>query len=292
MKVSVGIPAYNEEQNIGKLLRLLNEQAGIVISEIIVIASGCTDRTVEIVREATHEDPRVHLIIQPKRTGKAAAVNLFLEKAKEEICVLTGADILPEKNTLRELCRPFEDPKVGMTGARPVPVNSPKTFVGFCVTTMWELHHQIALRSAKCGETIAFRKVFKTIPPESPVDEASIEAAIRGHKLNIVYTPNAIVHNKGPITVREFIKQRKRVNAGHDWLKKHSRYVPSTGEKGLILKLTLQKMGWNMKQNLWLVGMALLEAWSKILARFDTFCGKKYTVWEMIPGSKNLSTKE
>ena len=48
---SVGITAYNEEENIGHLLEALLGQHlhTVEIAEIIVVASACTDRTVPIV---------------------------------------------------------------------------------------------------------------------------------------------------------------------------------------------------------------------------------------------------
>src|SRR5579863_3055303 len=48
---SIGIMAYNEEANIASTLQAVLAQTGpsIIINEVIVVASGCTDRTVPIV---------------------------------------------------------------------------------------------------------------------------------------------------------------------------------------------------------------------------------------------------
>jgi biofilm PGA synthesis N-glycosyltransferase PgaC len=53
MRVSIAVPAYNEERNIGELLDTLRAQRvkRAKIVEVVVVASGCTDRTAEIVRE-------------------------------------------------------------------------------------------------------------------------------------------------------------------------------------------------------------------------------------------------
>jgi glycosyltransferase involved in cell wall biosynthesis len=43
--------------------------------EVIVVASGCTDRTVPIVAEMARQESRVRLCLQEKREGKASAMN-------------------------------------------------------------------------------------------------------------------------------------------------------------------------------------------------------------------------
>ena len=53
MDVSVGIMAFNEEKNMGRLLKALlsQELKKVRIEEIIVVSDGSTDKTNEIVKE-------------------------------------------------------------------------------------------------------------------------------------------------------------------------------------------------------------------------------------------------
>jgi glycosyltransferase involved in cell wall biosynthesis len=85
IRCSVGITAHNEEANIGQLLEAICYQRLhlVEISEIIVVASGCTDRTEDIVREHAAHDPRIQLFVQEKREGKTSAINIFLANARE-----------------------------------------------------------------------------------------------------------------------------------------------------------------------------------------------------------------
>jgi glycosyltransferase involved in cell wall biosynthesis len=72
LDVSVGICAYNEEENIGALLEnLLTQQSLPHNSEIIVVCSGCTDETPSIVEKFARKDKRVKLILEEERRGKA-----------------------------------------------------------------------------------------------------------------------------------------------------------------------------------------------------------------------------
>jgi biofilm PGA synthesis N-glycosyltransferase PgaC len=186
---SVGIMAHNEEANIGRTIRAVLEQQGLSVSimEVIVVASGCTDRTVPIVAEIALQEPRVRVCIQEKREGKASAINLFLKQASCPIVVLIGADVLPEASAVEYLCAPFKDPKIGMVGGRPVPVNNKATFMGHTVHLLWRLHDHLAREHPKLGEVIAFRNVISGIPIDSPVDEISIQALISQLGYQLIY---------------------------------------------------------------------------------------------------------
>lgn len=96
IEYSVGVMAYNEEANIGRTLEaILNQtQHKTALAEILVVASGCTDNTVSVVQTMMASEPRIQLLIQERREGKASAINLFLQHARSEILVMVGADII------------------------------------------------------------------------------------------------------------------------------------------------------------------------------------------------------
>ena len=133
LNVSIGIPAFNEEKNIGLLLEnlLRQELKKVKIGEIIVISSGSTDKTNEIVKNWQKKDCRVKLIVEEKRRGKTIADNLFFKKAKEKILVLLCADTLPQSNCLEKLIEPFISPEIGVTAARMAPLNKKNNLSGF-----------------------------------------------------------------------------------------------------------------------------------------------------------------
>ncbi len=222
--------AYNEEANIGKLLEAaLNQKLKLCkLNQIIIVASGCTDSTVEIANSYVARDKRIQVIVQSERKGKASAINLFLAQARGEVLILESGDTIPSSSCYEELALPFLTPEVGMTGARPIPVNRTNRFMGFCVHFLWGLHHRMASDSPKLGELVAFRKLADRIPEDTAVDEASIEALVTGAGYKLAYAPQAIVYNRGPETVSDFIKQRRRIANGHIHLKATKGYAPST----------------------------------------------------------------
>lgn len=284
IRCSVGVTAYNEESNIGRLLEALLSQElhSVEISEIIVVASGCTDDTLPIVREYCARSSLVRLIVQEKREGKTAAINVFLREAKEDICVLESGDTLPRYDTIEYLVRPFSDPKVGMTGAQKVPINAPDDFVGYATHLRLKLEHQLCLEIPRLGEMIAFRKVFDRIPPDVAMDEAFVEALVIQRGQEVRYASQAVVYNLGPLTVADFIRQRRRNYAGHLHLQRKYGYKVSSLDSRMVAWLALCEIGRVFRMIFWLFWVGGLEFTSRILGAYDYYIKKeKHVVWDM-----------
>lgn len=290
-EISMGIMAYNEEANIGRLLKSVCTQKFDhgELGEIFVVASGCTDRTVEIVGAFSKQDKRVRLLVQAQREGKASAINLFLSTASGDIFILESGDTIPDEGTLDKLVASFEKPTIGMTGAHPVPVNSKNTFVGFSVQLMWLLHHKIALMTPKLGELVAFRSFVRKIPNDTAVDEASIEAIVREAGYDLCYVSDAIVRNKGPENIQDFIKQRRRIAAGHKHLLREQNHEVSTLDSKKILRILIREHSWKPRDTIWTVGAISLEAIGRMLGYYDFYLKKKNPfIWDIASSTKKL----
>jgi len=290
MKCSLGIFAYNEEKNIGNLLEAtINQQLkNVEIEEIFIIADGCTDKTVFIAQEYAKKDKRIKVLTSRARKGKAGAINLFLEKSKNEILVMESGDTIPEKNTVEKLLLPFLDSKVGMTGVRIIPLNNPKTFMGFTANFLWDLHHQISLKNPKMGEMVAFRKILNNISLTA-VDEAYIEGIIKKRGYKIVYVPKAIVYNKGAENIKDFICQRRRIYWGHLHLAREVGYKVSTLNIFQVGRLIIKKFKFNLQYLSFTPFIVLLEIISRFLGWWDYKIGKKnHIIWKVAESTKEI----
>lgn len=295
VRCSVGIAAYNDEANIGKLLAVLlaQELCSVEITEIIVVASGCTDRTVPIAEGYAAQDPRIRVIAQENREGKTSAMNLFLQLAREEVCVWESADTLPGKDSIENLCKLFADPKVGMTGAQKIPVNVPEHIVGYMSHLRLQMEHQLCLEIPRTGELIAFRRVFSRLPPDVAMDEAFVEALVIRRGLEVHYAPDAVVYNMGPETLGEFIMQRRRNYAGHLHLVHKYGYRVSSLETSRVLRIGLEEMFKAFRLISTLIALAMIEALARVLGAYDYYVqGKKHVVWDMAWTTKQLDGKE
>ena len=284
LRCSVGVTAYNEEQNIGPLLDALIDQHlhNVEIVEIIVVASACTDRTVPIVREFMAKDERVKLIEQPHREGKTSAVNQFIQAAQTDICVLESGDTLPHEYAVEHLVRLFVDPQVGMVGAHKIPVNTPDHIAGLLTHLRLRMEHELCLEIPRLGEMIAFRKVFERIPADVAMDEAFVEAFIVKRGMDVKYAPDAIVYNTGPTTIGDFMRQRRRNHAGHLFLKHKYGYAVSSIQNRRVARIAWKEL-WGIVQLVWVLFLlAVIEGWSRLMGWYD-FAVKRdrHVVWNM-----------
>ena len=291
---SIGIMAHNEAANIGRLLETLGAQrmATVSIAEIVVVASGCTDETESIVCAQASRDPRIRLVVQARREGKASAINEFLRQTREKIVVLCSADLLPAPEAVEQLVSPFKDAELGMSCARPMPVNDPDTFMGFAAHMLWNLHHQVNLVNFKAGEMIALRKIFERIPYHTAVDEASIEPVIRGQGYSVLYVPTALVYNKGPETVRDFLSQRRRIYAGHLAVRDLLGYSVSTMSGRKVLGLVLRNLDVRPRLFLWTWGVAAIEVYGRCLGFRDYKNRRDHSVWEIAKTTKEVEIRK
>lgn len=93
MKVSVIIPAYNEADRIGAVLRAVDNAE--LTDHIIVVDDGSTDRTAEEVRES---ETQVELISLETNTGKANALSRGIKAASESTLMFMDADLIGLKS--------------------------------------------------------------------------------------------------------------------------------------------------------------------------------------------------
>jgi len=94
MKLSILIPAYNEEKSIGQVMQEIKSLnlplCGISEKEIILIDDGSTDKTVE---KACGVIPSARVIRHVKNQGKGAALVSGFSHATGDIIIIQDADL-------------------------------------------------------------------------------------------------------------------------------------------------------------------------------------------------------
>jgi cellulose synthase/poly-beta-1,6-N-acetylglucosamine synthase-like glycosyltransferase len=300
ISVSIGIPAYNEASNIGHLLRNLSDQKlkdDFILKEIIVVASGCTDETEDIVKTQRAIDHRIMLLVEKERRGKASAVNLLLKENHSTILVMEAADTLPKELSLHHLVAPFRNISVGATGGRPLPVNPENTVIGWIPHVIWDLHHEMATLEQKqgsyfhiSGEFCAIRAgIIRRIPETIVNDDAYIGLQIKRAGYSVGYVPEATVSMRGPATIFDILSQRRRVVYGHRQLEINYGADIASTKPTQVARIFFKVLKLRPNKFIGTFAAMTLEALSHTLARSDFKKGKLHQKWRMVPSTKSLA---
>jgi hypothetical protein len=176
-----------------------------------------------------------------------------------------------------------------MCGARPMPTNGHGTFPGEATRFLWHMHHQVALEAPKMGEMVMLRsELVNDLPPESAVDEATLEHLISSQGFRLAYVPEAMVYNHGPETLRDFIRQRRRIAAGHFWLRSVSGYTVSTMDSGRLVRITVgELLRRKPSKALYAIGTIGVEVISRALGYVDFHTNhNKHAIWKVSESTK------
>lgn len=285
VKVSIGVFAHNEEANIEKALDsvLKQSQEKVEIQKIIVVSSGSYDTTNDIVQAYTKKDVRIQLVEEFERKGKSAAINLFMKKTRSPVLITMSADLRLSKHAIDYIAAPFTDESIGMVGGHPIPKNTKSSAVGKEIEILWELHHRVSLVSPKCGELVAFRNIIRELPVDSAVDEATIEVLLRILGYGVIYAPRAVVYNKGPVDLADYLKQRRRVTAGHHWVLNKYNYKVSTMDTETLFRVVLGYVYDHPEDTLAVIKLLTYELMAKLTGWLDYYLlGRNPYIWSMV----------
>lgn len=110
MKISVIIPAYNEEKYIGKCLESLTHQQEKA-DEIIIVDNNCTDQTLQIVKRFPVK------VVREEVQGMIQARNRGFNEAQCEIIARIDADTIVPPNWIKKIKENFENSPIdALTG--------------------------------------------------------------------------------------------------------------------------------------------------------------------------------
>ncbi|MDO8601447.1 MAG: glycosyltransferase family 2 protein [bacterium] len=134
MRLSVIIPAYNEENRLGKTLSSINDYLSKqnYESEVLVVDNGSKDKTPEIVRNLQGQIKNLRLIEGSSAEGKGFAVKKGMLEATGDFRVFTDADNSTSIDQVERMWPEFEkgfDVVIGSRDVKGAVLNPPQPFL-------------------------------------------------------------------------------------------------------------------------------------------------------------------
>src|SRR5437667_1575535 len=154
-KISVVIPAFNEEKYLPSCLQALaNQTYPRDKFEIIVVDNNSTDRTSKIAATVRAK------VVTEKKQGHVFALNAGMQKAQGEIIAVTDADTKVSKNWLETIDKIFDDQSiVGITGS--IKLETQSIFLSLFLQKLYHLFLQFNFLCNKphfAGPNMALRR--------------------------------------------------------------------------------------------------------------------------------------
>lgn len=233
-RISVIIPARNEEENIGALLGAISKQEyPSELFEVIVIDDHSTDSTAEIVKKFS-EVKLISLTAIDINSYKKKAIETGIAASTGELIVTTDADCLPPPGWLKGIAAFAEEkkavfiaaPVVMRNNSSPLQIFQAMDFMVLQAITGAVVHKKML--SMCNGANIAYsREAYNAVNGFSGIDNiASGDDMLLMYKIwkqypeGIQYlkSKDAVVTTRPMLTWKAFINQRIR------WASKANRY--------------------------------------------------------------------
>lgn len=152
-RISVIIPAHNEEDYLGATLDALNRQLSPP-HEVLVVANGCTDRTIEVAQE------KCDRLVTLSQKNLGGARNLGARMASGELLVFLDADTILEPEGLRVIAEEFTESYAGGTlKGRP----DSERFAYRLLYLLKNSINRFVTRNGSSGVIICWRKHFTRV---------------------------------------------------------------------------------------------------------------------------------
>lgn len=296
-----GVVAYNEDRTLRSAVESLLTQElpeGAGWAAILVVASGCTDRTEEIGRALERRHPEVRLIVEPERRGKASALNEVVRRSRGRRTVLLNADARAEPGAVRALLAEAATsrPPFAVMG-RPVVASDGNRSVVRTAGLLWALHDEFHRTSIGSGSgnhlsdelLLLDAPGFEGFPPGTINDGSYLGAWLEAQGGELRYALDAQVAIQLPGTWQDHLTQRRRILQGHAQVHDLLGRSPSTMSQLLVTRpfeaarILARVLRRQPDRALDLAALAGPEILANLLARWDRWRHRTPTGgWERI----------
>lgn len=111
-KISIIIPAYNEEESLPMLYERLNKLMNEVNNyefEVLFVNDGSKDKTIQIIKDLRENDDRISYVDFSRNFGKEVAMIAGLDYAKGDCVIFMDADLQDPPELIPELIKYWEE---------------------------------------------------------------------------------------------------------------------------------------------------------------------------------------
>lgn len=223
--VGILIAAYNEEKVIGaKIQSILQSDYPLDKIKIYIGSDASTDKTNSIIEDFSKKTNSIQLINFSGRTGKAAIINELAKISKEEIFILTDANVIFEESTITHLTKHFTRPEVHQVCANILKVSEKNISIQPLEKSYLNLENKIKDAESNNWELVigaeggcyAIRKAnYNPVPPNYFMDDFYITMGVLNNNGKVLFEKEAVCYEDLPSQSSEEHKRKIRISIGN-----------------------------------------------------------------------------
>lgn len=220
-RVTVLIPAYNEEQVISRCVRAMREvdYPGL---EVLVLNDGSRDGTVAVARAAAEGDPRIAVLDDGVNVGKADRLNDGMRRARSDLVLVCDADTHLHPKAVKYLvARMLRSPRHAAVAGSPHVTNQSGLIPAMQVLEAAAMIRLMRRTHALAGHVGTVAGVLGLFRREAVLRVGGYDPAMSTEDIELtwrllkagyqtVYEPNATIGMEVPQTLPAVWSQRKR----------------------------------------------------------------------------------
>lgn len=232
IKISIGVPAYNEEANIAILLNCILSQKEISfkIIEILILSDGSDDKTIEIAK--SFKDSRIKVLSFKDRLGKPSRLNQIFRRFRGGYLLMSDADVkYSGKLVIERMARKIvNNPDLSLVMAKVHPFNNrgilERGIYNFFyardrIKTNYD--YRKTVYAARAAGMLLAKKFARSLhlPTEILNDDAYIYLVARSMNLEISFVDKAVIWYRTVSNFSDYMKQFKRYLDGEKQMYKY-----------------------------------------------------------------------
>jgi len=257
--VYILMAVYNEEKVIQKKLESIISAHYPYGNVHFYIGSDCsTDKTNKIIESYQASNPNLHFFVMDQRSGKSGILNFLHELinknkavSKDDVYILTDANVIFDKYTVYELAKHFKDEKMGVVNANILNITPNRRGIAQEEKTYIQRENRIKYMEGinwnatigAFGACYALRAgIFEKIPVNFLMEDfyLSMKALEKGYKS--ITDLNAQVTEDVSEDVKQEFKRKIRISAGNYQNLNRFRHLLHPNKKGIAFAFFSHKV--------------------------------------------------
>lgn len=218
--ITLCIPAYNEERFvIAKVNNCMDLDYPAEKLDILWITDGSNDNTNELL----YRYPEIKVMHEYERKGKIHAMNRGMKMIETPFVVFTDANTMLNREALKEIIKPFADPKTGcVAGEKRVGELGRQKAVGAGEGLYWQYESLIKRLESETGSVVGAvgeifairREYYEEVSDDTILDDFTLSLQMVRKGYRVKYAPKAWGKESASLNIAEEIKRKVRIAVG------------------------------------------------------------------------------